>query len=79
MFGGKVDEKSGEMSYGFVSNLRNGLPNASLIGLCGTHIEKTNANTREIFGDHFSICDIPRAAGDEATMSIYYECRISKQ
>lgn len=28
-FGGKVNEKTGEMSYGFASNLRGALPNAS--------------------------------------------------
>ena len=28
-FGGKVNEKTGEMSYGFASNLRDSLPNAS--------------------------------------------------
>ena len=28
-FGGKVNEKTGEMSYGFASNLRDALPNAS--------------------------------------------------
>ena len=32
-FGGKVNEKTGEMSYGFASNLRDALPNASFIGL----------------------------------------------
>jgi type I restriction enzyme R subunit len=29
-FGGKVNEKTGEMSYGFASNLRDALPNASV-------------------------------------------------
>ena len=32
-FGGKVNEKTGEMSCGFASNLRDALPNASFIGL----------------------------------------------
>ncbi len=32
-FGGKVNEKTGKMSYGFASNLRDALPNASFIGL----------------------------------------------
>jgi hypothetical protein len=35
-FGGKVNEKTGEMSYGFASNLRDALPNASFIGFTGT-------------------------------------------
>ena len=42
-FGGRVNEK-GEMSYGFASNLRDALPNASFIGFTGTPIEKTDAN-----------------------------------
>ncbi len=32
-FGGKVHTQTGEMSYGFASNLRDALPNASFIGL----------------------------------------------
>lgn len=77
-FGGKVNEKTGEMSYGFASNLRNALPNASCIGFTGTPIEKTDANTREVFGDYISIYDIQRAVADKATVPIYYESRISK-
>jgi len=48
-FGGRVNEK-GEMSYGFASNLRDALPNASFIGFTGAPIEKTDANTRTVFG-----------------------------
>jgi type I restriction enzyme R subunit len=76
-FGGRVNEK-GEMSYGFASNLRNALPNASFIGFTGTPIEKTDANTRTVFGDYISIYDIQRAVADEATKPIYYESRIAK-
>jgi type I restriction enzyme R subunit len=76
-FGGKVNEK-GEMSYGFASNLRDALPNASFIGFTGTPIEKTDANTRKVFGDYISIYDIQRAVADEATKPIYYESRIAK-
>ncbi|MEN9573201.1 MAG: Type restriction enzyme protein [Verrucomicrobiota bacterium] len=50
-FGGKVNEKTGEMSYGFASNLRDALPNASFIGFTGTPIEKTDANTRAVEGN----------------------------
>ena len=77
-FGGKVNEKAGEMSYGFASNLRDALPNASFIGFTGTPIEKTDANTRAVFGDYISIYDIQRAVADKATVPIYYESRISK-
>ena len=57
-FGGKVNEKTGEMSYGFASNLRDALPNASFIGFTGTPIEKTDANTRaagEMTNDEFQM------------------------
>ena len=77
-FGGKVNEKTGEMSYGFASNLRDALPNASFIGFTGTPIEKTDANTRAVFGDYISIYDIQRAVADKATVPIYYESRIFK-
>jgi len=76
-FGGRVNEK-GEMSYGFASNLRDALPSASFIGFTGTPIEKTDANTRTVFGDYISIYDIQRAVADEATKPIYYESRIAK-
>ena len=77
-FRGRVNEKTGEMSYGFASNLRDALPNASYIGFTGTPIEKTDANTRAVFGDYISIYDIQRAVADKATVPIYYESRISK-
>jgi type I restriction enzyme R subunit len=77
-FGGKVNEKTGKMSYGFASNLRDALPNASYIGFTGTPIEKTDANTRAVFGDYISIYDIQRAVADRSTVPIYYESRISK-
>ena len=77
-FGGRVNEKTGEMSYGFASNLRDALPNASFIGFTGTPIEETDANTRAVFGDYISIYDIQRAVADKATVPIYYESRISK-
>ena len=54
------------------------LPQASFIGFTGTPIEKTDANTRAIFGDYISIYDIQRAVADKATVPIYYESRIAK-
>lgn len=77
-FGGKVNLETGKMSYGFASNLRDALPNASFIGFTGTPIEKADANTRAVFGDYISIYDIQRAVADKATVPIYYESRISK-
>ncbi len=77
-FGGRIDTRTGEMSYGFAANLRSAVPNASFIGFTGTPIEKTDANTRAVFGDYISIYDIQRAVADRATVPIYYESRISK-
>lgn len=77
-FAGKVNEKTGEISYGFASNLRTTLPNASFIGFTGTPIEMRDANTRSVFGDYISIYDIQRAVADRATVPIYYESRIAK-
>lgn len=63
---------------GLARNLRDALPNASFIGFTGTPIEKTDANTRAIFGEYISIYDIQRAVADRATVPIYYESRIAK-
>lgn len=67
-----------DMIDGLARNLRDGLPNASFIGFTGTPIEKSDANTRAVFGDYVSIYDIQRAVADEATVPIYYESRIAK-
>jgi type I restriction enzyme R subunit len=73
-----VNEETGEMSYGFVRNLRDALPNASFIGFTGTPIEKTDANRRAIFGDYISIYDIQRSVADKAAVPIYCDNRIAK-
>lgn len=36
-------------------------------------IEKTEANTRGVFGDYLSVYDIQRAIADKATVPICYE------
>ncbi len=63
---------------GLARHMRDALPEASFIGFTGTPIEKTDANTRVIFGDYISIYDIQRAVADKATVPIYYESRIAK-
>ncbi len=63
---------------GLARNLRDSLPNASFIGFTGTPIEKTDANTRAVFGDYISIYDIQRSVADRATVPIYYESRVAK-
>jgi type I restriction enzyme, R subunit len=63
---------------GFARHMRDALPNASFIGFTGTPIEKTDANTRAVFGDYISVYDIQRAVADGATVPIYYESRLAK-
>lgn len=63
---------------GLARHMRDALPQASFIGFTGTPIERTDANTRAIFGDYISIYDIQRAVADKATVPIYYESRIAK-
>jgi type I restriction enzyme R subunit len=63
---------------GLARHLHDALPNASFIGFTGTPIEKTDANTRAVFGDYISIYDIQRAVADGATVPIYYESRLAK-
>src|SRR5256714_4186920 len=68
--------------YGFgvasARHMRDALPHASFIGFTGTPIEKTDANTRAVFGDYISVYDIQRAVLDGATVPIYYESRLVK-
>jgi type I restriction enzyme R subunit len=63
---------------GFARHMRDALPNASFVGFTGTPIEKTDANTRAVFGDYISVYDIQRAVEDGATVPIYYESRLAK-
>jgi len=63
---------------GFARHMRDALPNASFIGFTGTPIEKTDANTRAVFGDYISVYDIQRAVTDGATVTIYYESRLAR-
>jgi type I site-specific restriction-modification system R (restriction) subunit len=63
---------------GFARHMRDALPAASFVGFTGTPIEKTDANTRAVFGDYISVYDIQRAVFDGATVPIYYESRLAK-
>jgi type I restriction enzyme R subunit len=63
---------------GFARYMRDALPNASFVGFTGTPIEKTDANTRAVFGDYISVYDIQRAVYDGATVPIYYESRLAR-
>ena len=63
---------------GYARHMRDALPNASFVGFTGTPIERTDANTRSVFGEHISVYDIERAVHDGATVPIYYESRLAK-
>jgi type I restriction enzyme R subunit len=63
---------------GFARYMRDALPHASFVGFTGTPIERTDANTRAVFGDYISVYDIQRAVVDGATVPIYYESRLAK-
>jgi len=63
---------------GYARHMRDALPHASFIGFTGTPIEKSDANTRAVFGNYISVYDIQRAVTDGATVPIYYESRLAK-
>ncbi len=63
---------------GFARHMRDALPNAAFIGFTGTPIERTDANTRAVFGEYISVYDIERAIADGATVPIYYESRLAR-
>lgn len=63
---------------GFARHMRDALPNASFIGFTGTPIEKTDRNTRAVFGSDIDIYDIEQAVKDGATVRIYYESRLAR-
>ena len=63
---------------GFARHMRDALPNASFIGFTGTPIEKTDRNTRAVFGGDIDVYDIEQAVKDGATVRIYYESRLAK-
>lgn len=72
------EETGAYIAYGFAKHLRDALPNASFIGFTGTPIDKTDASTRQIFGEDIDTYDIQRAVEDGATVQIYYEARLAK-
>ena len=77
-FKAKVEQKSGEISYGFAKYLRDALPNASFIGFTGTPIEKDDVSTPAVFGGYVDVYDITRAVEDGVTVPIYYESRLAR-
>jgi len=77
-FKARIEQKTGEISYGFAKYLRDALPNASFIGFTGTPIEKEDVNTPAVFGEYIDVYDINRGVEDGATVPIYYESRLAR-
>jgi len=74
----KVDQKTGQMKYGYAQHMRDALPNAGYIGFTGTPVELEDRDTRAVFGDYITIYDIEQAQRDNATKPLYYESRLIK-
>ncbi len=77
-FKAKVDQKTGEVKYGFAKYLRDALPNATFIGFTGTPIDLSDRSTRLIFGDYIDVYDIEQSIEDGRTVKIFYESRLAK-
>jgi type I restriction enzyme R subunit len=77
-FRARIEQKTGEIAYGFAKHLRDALPNASFIGFTGTPIETDDVNTPAVFGHYIDVYDISRAVEDGATVPIYYESRLAR-
>lgn len=77
-FHAKIEQRTGEIAYGFAKHLRDALPSASFIGFTGTPIEKEDVSTPAVFGEYIDIYDISRAVEDGATVPIYYESRLAR-
>lgn len=77
-FRARIEQKTGEIAYGFAKYLRDALPNASFVGFTGTPIEKDDVNTPAVFGEYIDVYDISRAVEDGATVPIYYESRLAR-
>ncbi|TYQ15043.1 UNVERIFIED_CONTAM: type I restriction enzyme R subunit [Acetivibrio alkalicellulosi] len=74
----KIDQKTGEVKFGYAKYMRDALPNASYIGFTGTPIEFEDKSTPAVFGEYIDIYDMTRSVEDKATVKIYYENRIIK-
>src|ERR1700730_9559422 len=77
-FRARIEQKTGEIAYGFAKYLHDALPNVSFIGFTGTPIETDDVNTPAIFGEYIDVYDISRAVEDGATVPIYYESRLAR-
>lgn len=73
-----IDQKTGDVRYGFAFYLHQAFPNASFIAFTGTPISMLDRDTRGVFGDYIDIYDMKRSQEDGATVPILYESRLAK-
>ncbi|APZ91604.1 type I site-specific deoxyribonuclease, HsdR family [Fuerstiella marisgermanici] len=62
----------------FALYMRNALPNAAFIGFTGTPLMAGEEKTKDVFGDYVSIYNFQQSIEDGATVSLFYENRISE-
>jgi type I restriction enzyme R subunit len=60
--GDEVHRSQYDFIDGFALHMRDALPNALFIGFTGTPIEKTDANTRAVFGVYISVYVIQQSS-----------------
>lgn len=70
-----VDETHHTQDNALAANIRQALPNACLLAFTGTPIEKTDRQTRRIFGPIIHGYGIEEAIADGATVPVFYERR----
>jgi type I restriction enzyme R subunit len=73
-----LEKETRHFRYGYAKHKRDALPVAIFVGFTGKPIESYDRNTRAVFGDYVSICDIRDAVTDGATMPRYYESHLAK-
>ena len=74
-----ISDEAHRTQYGSLAlNMRNALPQASVIGFTGTPLFKDDEITRRMFGDYVSTYDFQRAVEDQATVPLYYDARGDK-
>ncbi len=77
-FRAKINQKTGEIGYGFAKYCRDALPKATFIAFTGTPVEQADVSTRGVFGNEIDIYDIQQAIEDQATVPILYSGRLIK-
>jgi type I site-specific restriction-modification system R (restriction) subunit len=63
-----LEKETRHFRFGYAKHKRDTLQVAIFVGFTGKPIESYDRNTRAVFGDYVSICDIRDAVMDGATM-----------